>query len=179
MWEPAAFTLKSTHHIKVSYLNIKSKAHFPKLSLCCSCSLTKSPQGLRWRSAALPTYSDPNSWRQSWRPESWNPRSKKRNMLRSTWWWTHGCREHCQSPSDLPKSRESGPGRGACLLAPVPWETEIWDMSLPIISFTEKQEKGEWLVTAVWLPIWCSMASSTSKTFFPSPWFSVKVNAVL
>lgn len=30
MREPAAFTLKSTHHIKVSYLNIKSKAHFPK-----------------------------------------------------------------------------------------------------------------------------------------------------
>lgn len=70
-----------------------------------------------------------------------NPRSKERNMMRSTWWWTRGCREHCQSPSDLPKSRESGPGRGACLLPPVPWETETWDMSLPIISFTEKQKR--------------------------------------
>lgn len=108
-----------------------------------------------------------------------NPRSKDRNVLRSTWWWTQGCSEHCQSPSDLPKSRESGPGRGACLLAPVPWETEIWDMSLPIISFTEKQEKGEWLVTSAWLTKWCSMLSSTSKTFFPFPWLSIKVKALL
>lgn len=106
-----------------------------------------------------------------------NPRSKERNMLRSTWWWTQGCSELCQRPSDLPISRESGPGRGACLLNPVPWETEIGDMSLPIISFTEKQEK-EWLVTFVWLTIWYWMASTISKMFFPFQ-FSVKVNAVL
>lgn len=68
-----------------------------------------------------------------------NPRSKERNMLRSIWWWAQGCSEHCQSPSALPKSRDLGPGRGACLLAPVPWETEIWDMSLPIISFTSSK----------------------------------------
>lgn len=95
------------------------------------------------------------------------------------WWCMQGCSKHCQSPSDLPKSRESGPERGDCLLTPVPWETEIWDMSLPIISFTEKQEKGEWLVTSVWQIIWCSMPSSISKTFFSLPQFSIKVKAVL
>ena len=112
-------------------------------SLYCSCSLTKSSQGLSWRNTAFPTFGDPNSWLHPEGCRVGNPRSKERNMLRSTWWWTQGCSEQCQSPSDLPKSRELGPGRGVCLLAPVPWETEIWDMSLPITSFTEKQEREE------------------------------------
>ena len=64
-------------------------------SLYCSCSLTKSSQGLNWRNAAFPTYGDPNSWLHPEGRRVGNPRSKERNMLRSTWWWTQGCSEHC------------------------------------------------------------------------------------
>lgn len=80
--------------------------------------------------------------------KSWKLEVQMRNMLRS--WWTQGCSKHCQSRSDLPQSRDSGPRWGASLLILGPWETETWDISLPIISFTEKEKKGR-VVSDLWV----------------------------
>lgn len=130
---------QSTHHIKVSYLNIKKQSSFSQStnSLCSSCSFTKSTQGLRWRNEAFPENAESNSGHWSWWPQSWKLKIQRREAH-----WDVAVdkrlQRHCYSPSDLPKSRDLGPGRGASWLTPGPWETEIWDISLPIISFTEK-----------------------------------------
>lgn len=142
-WRACCVHTQSTHHIKVSYSKIKSKAHFPKAQTASAVAVLLQNLPKSWGGGLLlpPVIPTPGASPEGRRVG--NPRSKDRNMLRSIWWWwMQGCSKHCQSPSDLPKSKESGPGRGASRLTPVPWETEIWDMSLPIISFTEKQ-KGE------------------------------------
>lgn len=81
-------SLLYSHSKHPSYKSIlfknKKQSSFPQssYSLCCSCSFTKSTQGLRWRNAAFPTVTlTPGTSPEGHRVG--NPKSKETNMLRS------------------------------------------------------------------------------------------------
>lgn len=92
LWNARACCIHTQKHpsYKSILFKYKKQSSFPQSSVYAALVLSQSTQGLRWRNADFPTYSDPNSWRQSWRPQSWKPRVQgekhaEKYMVVDTW----------------------------------------------------------------------------------------------